>query len=88
LVSQNIFKALSTSRDEVWSVLGQVDGRFEQVLRRPAEPANLEGEETAVADMDHGFPAAAGAEPATSTTVNDSVHIKTEPGVDVPMRDA
>jgi hypothetical protein len=47
LVDQNIFRALSSSRDEIRNLLSQVDQRFEQVLRP------IEHENTTAMDVDH-----------------------------------
>jgi len=54
LVDQNIFKALSTSRDEVGNLLAQVDGRFDAVLRSQllVQSASVKREETVAMDID------------------------------------
>ncbi|KAK4149799.1 hypothetical protein C8A00DRAFT_46657 [Chaetomidium leptoderma] len=98
LTSQNIFKALSTSRDDVRNLLGQVDGRFERVLRPLPEP-----EEMAAMDVDHVASAESASPVAARTTyqaptamaIDDEEFIKREPnleaapgGGDVSMRDA
>ena len=57
LAKQSRFTALST-RDKVQNLLGQVDGRFEMVLRPLAEPANPGSEETAARDIGRSVPAA------------------------------
>lgn len=47
LVDLNIFKALSSSRDEIRALLSQVDQQFEQVLRP------IKREDTAAMDVDY-----------------------------------
>lgn len=39
LADQNIFKALSTAREEIRHLLSQVDDRFDRALQSPDEPA-------------------------------------------------
>ncbi len=85
LVNQNVFKALSTARDEVQYLLSQVDQQFEMVLRPLAEPPNLKSENTAVMDIHHSVPASANA-----MADHNAVRIKIEPsvGADTSMEDA
>ncbi len=89
LTNQNVFKAVSTARDEVRSLLSQVDGKFELVLRPPTEPANPEAEVTAM-DIDHSVPAATIAGDSNDMADDNAVRTNTEPSVEVdaPMENA
>jgi hypothetical protein len=65
LVDQNIFRALSSSRDDVRDILSQVDQQFEQVLRPTRH------EDTAAMDVDAEAPASIQV-PGTSVKASDS----------------
>ena len=89
LTNQNVFKTVSTARDEVRSLLNQVDGQFELVLRPPTEPAKPEAEDTAM-DIDHSVSAATIAGDSNDMADDNAVRTNTEPSVEVdaPMENA
>lgn len=95
LVGQNIFKTLSTSRDEVGRLLAQVDQRFEKVLMEDATAMAVDQEAPAPPPSSVLSASGTGSLDAdTAIPVDNSERVGAETpspaplGDDVPMRDA
>jgi hypothetical protein len=102
LVNQNIFRALSSSRDDVRNLLSGVDQRFEQVLRpikhehaaamsafyKASGIVPKAGTPLKVSGSGRGTPVGASVPRPPRRTADGKVRIKKEPSEDVRMRDA
>ncbi|KAK3295670.1 Dynamin family-domain-containing protein [Chaetomium fimeti] len=101
LIDQNIFRALSSSRDEVRNLLSQVDQQFEQVLRpvrdedTTAMDADFEASATApdpgtplrISGSGCGTPVASSADRTSPGNSGGNVRIKKEPSLEVLAED-